>query len=68
MSALDLFDGDLKIEHIQGYLYGMQEIENHILLSQGTTFEYSISNILHNQSGFREGLTTKYQIVFSTVP
>lgn len=45
MSALDLLDRNIKIEHLEGYLYGIQEIENFIVASQGSTREYSISSL-----------------------
>lgn len=47
MPALDLLDDPVKIEHLEGYLYGMQEIENHISINQATTLEYSIQ-LLNN--------------------
>ena len=49
MALLDLVEKNIKIEHIEGYLYGIQEIDNHVISSQGATNEYSI-NRLSNQS------------------
>ena len=49
MALLDLGEKNIKIEHIEGYLYGIQEIDNHVISSQGATNEYSIIR-LSNQS------------------
>ena len=48
MAQLDLTERDIKLEHIEGYLYGVQEIDNHIIASQGATNEYSIYRLEQN--------------------
>ena len=48
MAELDLTERNLKIEHIEGFLYGIQEVENLILSSQGASFEYSILELNNN--------------------
>jgi len=48
MAVLDLTERNLKIEHIEGFLYGIQEVENLILSSQGACFEYSIFELNPN--------------------
>ena len=45
MSNLDLQERNVKIEHIEGFLYGIQEIDNHVLFSHGATNEYSILEV-----------------------
>jgi hypothetical protein len=45
MAVLDLTEGNITIEHIEGFLYGIQEVENLILSSQAAVFEYSITEI-----------------------
>jgi len=42
MAQIDLEERSIKLEHIEGYLYGLQEIDNHIVYSQGSTNSYSI--------------------------
>ena len=43
MASIDLSESKITLEHLEGFLYGIQEIENHILMSQDACFEYSIS-------------------------
>ena len=48
MSIVDLEERDIKIEHIEGYLYGIQEVENLIRRTQDASFEYSINELEAN--------------------
>lgn len=39
------FEEEIKIEHLQGYLYSQQAISNMVLLSPGSMYEYAISTL-----------------------
>jgi len=61
MAAIDLTERNLKIEHIEGFLYGIQEVENLILSSQGACFEYSILELNNNYN------KSDFELVIETI-